>query len=186
MAAIKVERVFFYWTKPVRLLRRARAGFVFTFRNDPWVSYRAHYKMWTALAKRNIGKKDENESEKGTSVCECVCTICKREYDEGSEITDLYIFLLQSKKWGVFNWVSEMKCHRNTQLIDFTLLYWVWVACLFEIKTILGKHRQNCQIPQRSSRFEQGMEMSLWICLVIAKHHLNRAWREWLNRKTSV
>lgn len=62
--------------------------------------------------------------------------------------------------------------------------YWFYAAvfslsgCLFQIRTILGKQRLNCQIPQRESRFEQGMELlslRLWICFVIAKHHLNEA-----------
>lgn len=56
-----------------------------------------------------------------TNVCMYSST-CVREHDEGSEINDSCVSLMQSKKYGTFNGVSEIKCHCNVQQIDFMLL----------------------------------------------------------------
>lgn len=77
MAAIKVEWVFFYWTKPGRPLRRAHGSFILlqeTFRYNPRVSYSGHYKMWKALQKKvPWEEKREWIWERHVCIWVCVC-----------------------------------------------------------------------------------------------------------------
>lgn len=76
----------------------------------------------------------------------------ENESNEGSEINELYISRVQSKKKGTFNWVRVMKCYCNMQHIDFMLLYSVGVGVCFRWKTIPRKTKT--ELPDQKDRSE--------------------------------